>query len=99
MGFSLAGKIGPLIPFAALGLVAYTWHRPKEAVDKFVLTAVLLFLPLLPLRDYIAEFLFLFFVPPPALAPLHLPDLTSNRRPLLPRPTRTFAVGSISTSR
>ncbi len=62
MGLSLAGKVGPLIPFAAVGLVAATWRRPKEASDKFILTVVLLFLPLLPLRDYIAEFLFLFFV-------------------------------------
>ena len=98
MGFSLAGKIGPLIPFAALGLVAYTWHRPKEAVDKFVLTAVLLFLPLLPLRDYIAEFLFLFFVMLLVVGLLSLREVRPNRRKLLSWAIAILVVGSIATS-
>src|SRR3990170_1013559 len=62
MGISLAGKVGALVPFAIVGLVSYAWQRPKEIADKFVLSAFFIFLPMLSLRDYIAEFLFLFFV-------------------------------------
>ena len=98
MGFSLAGKVGPLIPFAAVGLVAHTWRRPKEVADKFVLTAVLLFLPLLPLRDYIAEFLFLFFVILLVIGLLSLRGIRPNRRKLLSLGIAVLVVGSLATS-
>src|SRR5207244_12816443 len=98
MGFSLAGKIGPLIPFAAMGLVAYTWRRPKEAVDKFVLAAVLIFLPLLPLRDYVAEFLFLFFVMLVVIGLFTLRGLRPNRTKVISVVIVVLMVGSIATS-
>jgi len=83
MGLSLAGKVGPLIPFAVVGLVSSTWRRPKEVSDKFLLTVVLLFLPLLPLRDYIAEFLFLFFVILLVFGLFSIRALRPNRRKLV----------------
>jgi 6-pyruvoyl-tetrahydropterin synthase-like protein len=98
MGFSLAGKIGPLIPFAVVGLVAYTWRRPKEVVDKFVLTAVLLFLPLLPLRDYIAEFLFLFFVLVMVIGLFSIRRLRPNRQKLAASLIVVLLAGSVATS-
>jgi len=98
MGFSLAGKVGPLIPFAAVGLVAYTWRRPKEAVDKFVLAAVLLFLPLLPLRDYVAEFLFLFFVMLVVIGLFTLRGLRPNRTKVISVVIVVLMVGSVATS-
>jgi len=98
MGFSLAGKIGPLIPFAAMGLVAYTWRRPKEAVDKFVLAAVLIFLPLLPLRDYIAEFLFFFFVVLMVIGLFSIRSLRPDRQRIAASVIVLLLVGSIATS-
>ena len=56
MSVSFLGKVGILFPLAAAGLVMYIWKRPKEAPDKFLLLAVLIFLPLLSMRDYITEF-------------------------------------------
>ncbi len=56
MAVSFIGKVGILLPLAAVGLATYTWKRPKDAPDKFVLLAVLIFLPLLSMRDYITEF-------------------------------------------
>jgi len=77
MGVSLSGKVGPMFALAPLGLLAYVWRRPKEATDKFVLTAALLFLPLLSLRDYIAEFLIPLFI---FLSVFGLTALRFNRR-------------------
>ena len=54
---SLVGKVGILMPLIGVGLVRLAWDRPKEARDKFLLVAILLMIPLLPLRDYISEFL------------------------------------------
>jgi hypothetical protein len=62
MAISLTARVGVLFPLTLFGLVAYLWHRPKEATDKFLITAIIVFLPLLSLRDYIAEFMILFFV-------------------------------------
>ena len=62
MGISLSGKIGPLFPLALFGLTTYIWRRPKEVVDKFLLTSAIVFLPMLSLRDYMGEFLILLFV-------------------------------------
>lgn len=62
MTISLSGKIGPLFPIAVLGIVAYVWRRPKEAADKFLLTAAILYFPLLSLRDYMVELLIPLFV-------------------------------------
>lgn len=56
MAVSFVGKVGILIPLVALGLPLYMWKRPKEAVDKFVLLSLLIFLPLLSMRDYLTEF-------------------------------------------
>src|SRR5436309_53851 len=54
---SLVGKVGILMPLIGVGLIRLAWDRPKEARDKFLLVAVLVMIPLLPLRDYISEFL------------------------------------------
>lgn len=62
MAISLSGKIGPLFLFAAVGIVAYVWRRPKEAADKFLLTAAIVYLPLLSLRDYMVELIIPIFV-------------------------------------
>jgi hypothetical protein len=56
MAVSFMGKMGLLFPLAIMGIVAYTWKRPKDALDKFVLLAMLVFLPILSMRDYITEF-------------------------------------------
>jgi len=80
MGVSLSGKIGLLSPLAVLGLVAYVWRRPKEAVDKFLLTASLLFLPLLSLRDYMGEFLIPLFVILVVMGLLWFTSRTRRRR-------------------
>ncbi len=62
MGVNFIGKVGIVIPLAILGLVLYVWKRPKAIEDKFVLVVILLLVPFLSLRDYISEFLILFFV-------------------------------------
>ncbi len=62
MGVTLSGKVGPLFPLAGVGIIAYVWRRPKEVSDKFLLTATILYLPLLSLRDYMVEFLIPIFV-------------------------------------
>jgi hypothetical protein len=62
MAINFVGKVGILIPFSLLGLFLYTWKRPKEIQEKFVLLMVFLLLPFVSLRDYISEFLILFFV-------------------------------------
>jgi len=59
---SLVGKVGILMPLIGVGLVRLAWDRPKEARDKFLLVTVLVMIPLLPLRDYISEFLTYIFV-------------------------------------
>lgn len=59
---SLVGKVGILMPLIGVGLIRLAWDRPKEARDKFLLVAVLVMIPLLPLRDYISEFLTYVFV-------------------------------------
>jgi len=98
MGLSLAGKVGPLIPFAVVGLVASTWRRPKEASDKFILAVVLLFLPLLPLRDYIAEFLFLFFVVLLVFGLFSIRGIRPNRRKLATFVIVSLLLVSVATS-
>jgi len=62
MAISLTGKVGILLPLALVGLLRHAWRRPKEGRDKFLLVAVFLMIPLLSLRDYIAEFLVYVFV-------------------------------------
>jgi hypothetical protein len=62
MFVSLAGKIGVLLPLVVVGLIRLTATRPKEDRDKFLLVAVFVMIPLLSLRDYIAEFLIYLFV-------------------------------------
>jgi hypothetical protein len=95
MGVSLSGKVGPLFLAAPLGLLAYVWRRPKEATDKFILTATILFLPLLSLRDYIAEFLIPLFV---ILAVVGLFSLRFGRRKLLVAALALFVAGSMGYS-
>lgn len=56
MGVSFVGKVGILLPLAVVGLPLYMWKRPKESQDKFVLLSLLIFLPLLSMRDYLTEF-------------------------------------------
>ena len=98
MGLSLAGKIGPLIPLAVVGLVSSTWRRPKEASDKFILTVVFLFLPLLPLRDYIAEFLILFFAMLLVFGLLSIRNIRPERRKLASLLIITLLFASLATS-
>ncbi len=62
MVVSLVGKVGLLLPLFVVGLVRLTAARPKEERDKFLLVAIFVMIPLLSLRDYIAEFLLYVFV-------------------------------------
>src|SRR5256712_11747775 len=62
MAVSLVGKVGLLLPLFVIGLIRLTAARPKEDRDKFLLVAVFVMIPLLSLRDYIAEFLIYVFV-------------------------------------
>ncbi|MCK4949694.1 MAG: hypothetical protein KAS60_06385 [Thermoplasmata archaeon] len=62
MGVNFVGKVGLAIPIALVGLLLYVWKRPKRIDEKFVLVVILLLVPFLSLRDYISEFLILFFV-------------------------------------
>jgi hypothetical protein len=62
MAVSLVGKVGLLLPFVVVGVVRLTAMRPKEDRDKFLLVAIFVMIPLLSLRDYIAEFLIYLFV-------------------------------------
>lgn len=62
MGVNFVGKVGLVIPIALLGILLYVWKRPKRIDEKFVLVVILLLVPFLSLRDYISEFLILFFV-------------------------------------
>ena len=62
MAVSLVGKVGLLLPLFVVGLIRLTAARPKEDRDKFLLVAVFVMIPLLSLRDYIAEFLIYVFV-------------------------------------
>jgi hypothetical protein len=62
MGVNFTGKVGILAPLTIMGLVMYTWKRPKEVHQKFILMLVFILIPFLSLRDYISEFMILFFV-------------------------------------
>ena len=62
MAVSFLARVCLLLPLSLVGLVAYVWKRPKESYDKFLLLTILLFLPLLSMRDYIVEFLTLLLV-------------------------------------
>lgn len=62
MGVNFTGKVGLLAPLTIIGLVMYTWKRPKEVHQKFILMLVFILIPFLSLRDYISEFMILFFV-------------------------------------
>ncbi|MCW4026861.1 MAG: glycosyltransferase family 39 protein, partial [Candidatus Bathyarchaeota archaeon] len=62
MAVNFVGKVGILIPLSIVGLGLYVWKRPKMIDEKFVLVITLLLIPFLSLRDYISEFLILFFV-------------------------------------
>ncbi|MFQ5910021.1 MAG: hypothetical protein ACE5IJ_04780 [Thermoplasmata archaeon] len=62
MGVNFTGKVGLLAPLTIIGLVMYTWKRPKEIHQKFILMVVFILIPFLSLRDYISEFMILFFV-------------------------------------
>src|SRR2546426_2807597 len=95
MGVSLSGKVGPLFLVAPFGLLAYVWRRPKEATDKFILTAAILFLPLLSLRDYIAEFLIPLFI---LLGVIGLLTLPFSRRKIVAVALIIVVVGSVAVS-
>ncbi|MCJ2557195.1 MAG: hypothetical protein LN415_08855 [Candidatus Thermoplasmatota archaeon] len=62
MGVNFTGKVGLLAPLTIIGLVMYTWKRPKEVHQKYILMLVFILIPFLSLRDYISEFMILFFV-------------------------------------
>ena len=62
MAIGLGGKVGILLPLAVLGVFRFAWKRPKEDRDKFLLVAAFVIIPLLSLREYIAEFLVFIFV-------------------------------------
>lgn len=57
MSISLTGKVGLVLPLVLIGIPASLWRRPKETLDVFVLTTMFVFMPLLAMRDYMAEFL------------------------------------------
>lgn len=61
MAISLTGKFGLLLPLLVLGIPTWCWKRPKEPKDKFILVTIFLTIPLLSLRDYVAEFLVFVF--------------------------------------
>ncbi|MFQ6127888.1 MAG: hypothetical protein ACE5QW_03180 [Thermoplasmata archaeon] len=62
MAVNFTGKVGLAMPFALLGFVLYSWKRPKDIQDKFMLLMVFVLIPFLSLRDYISEFMILFFI-------------------------------------
>lgn len=62
MGVNFTGKVGLLAPLTIIGLVMYTWKRPKEVHQKYILMLVFILIPFLSLRAYISEFMILFFV-------------------------------------
>jgi hypothetical protein len=71
MGVNFTGKVGILAPLTIVGLVMYNWKRPKEIHQKFILMLVFILIPFLSLRDYISEFMILFFVFLIAFAMVH----------------------------
>lgn len=73
MGVNFTGKVGLLAPLTIIGLVMYTWKRPKEVHQKYILMLVFILIPFLSLRDYISEFMILFFVFLIAFAMVHPP--------------------------
>ena len=80
MAIGLGGKVGLLFPLAVVGVLRYVWKRPKEDRDKFLLVAAFIVVPLLSLRDYIAEFLVFTFVILIVLALLPRRDSLTKRR-------------------
>jgi hypothetical protein len=62
MGVNFTGKVGLLAPLTIIGFVMYTWKRPKEVHQKYILMLVFILIPFLSLRAYISEFMILFFV-------------------------------------
>jgi len=62
MGVNFTGKVGLLAPLTIIGLVMFTWRRPKEVHQKYILMLVFILIPFLSLRAYISEFMILFFV-------------------------------------
>ena len=83
---SLVGKVGLLLPLVVVGLARFAWTRPKEGRDKFLLVAIFVMVPLLSLRDYIAEFLIFVFV---LLVPL---AIFPGRHPVPKRKLATTAI-------
>ena len=82
MAVSFVGRVGLLLPLAPIGLIVYAWKRPKESVDKFLLLAIFIFLPLLSLRDYIIEFTIPMFALLVVMGVFGLTKLVRNRRQL-----------------
>lgn len=79
MGVNFTGKVGLLAPLTIAGLVLYTWRRPKEIQQKFILMLVFILIPFLSLRDYISEFMILFFVLLIAFAMISSPGLLRRK--------------------
>jgi len=79
MAISLSGKVGVLLPLIVVGVLRFALKRPKEARDKFLLVVIFAMIPLLSLRDYIAEFLVYVFVILIALAFFPIPRKVVQR--------------------
>ncbi len=96
MLLSLVGKIGILMPLAVIGMIKLAWSRPKGDRDKFLLIAVLVMIPLISLRDYIAEFLtylFAILVVLPIFVPTRLPLRRTSRQASRRRTVALIVIG------
>ncbi|MFQ6061165.1 MAG: hypothetical protein ACE5KV_07740, partial [Thermoplasmata archaeon] len=89
MAVNFIGKVGIIVPVSLLGLLAYAWKRPKEIQEKFVLVVVFLLVPFISLRDYISEFMILFFVLLGVFFLIYLQTRWGHRK-------RVFAVAVVS---
>lgn len=80
MAVNFTGKVGLAMPLAVVGFIVYSWKRPKDIQDKFVLLMVFVLIPFLSLRDYISEFMILFFIFLASFSLVSLPILWKRRR-------------------
>ncbi len=98
MAISLTGKVGPAFPLILIGIPAYVWHRPKEPVDMFVLTTIFVFMPLLAMRDYMAEFLIPVFAVLIVIGLFWIRDRFPSRRKVIASALIILLAGSVAGS-
>ncbi|MCK4444938.1 MAG: hypothetical protein KAW09_10360, partial [Thermoplasmata archaeon] len=80
MAVNFTGKVGLVMPLTVMGFVMYSWKRPKDICDKFLLLMVFVLIPFLSLRDYISEFMILFFVFLASFSLVSIPFLGEKRK-------------------